>query len=138
MNQIKLNKRSDLGKSATWLWIIVTIIIMICNYFSFDLTLSMAKLLFVIPFSYHAWTIAKESKRTLVAFSYDEQHFKFYFHWGFKDPKTYNRSDVLIEAKEDTIEFKAQTSADTIGIIHKKQLVNETDWSLLVGLKDNN
>ncbi|MFN5441257.1 MAG: hypothetical protein ACK5AR_05330 [Flavobacteriia bacterium] len=134
MNQIKLNKRIDLGKSATWLWIIVTIITMICNYFSFDLMLSMAKLLFAIPLFYHTWTIAKESKITLVAFSYDEQHFKFYFQWGFKDPKSYNRSDVLIEAKEDTIEFKAQSSADTIGIIHIKQLVNETDWSLLVGL----
>ena len=98
----------------------------------------MSKLLFVIPSSYHTCSIVKESKITLVEFAYDEQHFKFYFHWGFKDPKTYNRSDVLIEAKEDTIEFKAQTSADTIGIIHKKQLVNETDWSLLVGFKDSN
>jgi hypothetical protein len=68
----------------------------------------------------------------------------YYHSWSgigeyyIKDPKTYNRSDVLIEAKEDTIEFKVQTSADTIGIIYKKQLVNETDWSLLVGLKDSN
>jgi hypothetical protein len=138
MNSIKLTKRVVLGKSATWLWIIVAIIITICSYFSFDLTLSMSKLLFVIPSSYHTWSIVKESKITLVEFAYDEQHFKFYFQWGLKDPITYYKSDVLLETNEDLIVFKVQKSADIIGRIHKKQLVNETDWSLLVSIRKMN
>ena len=134
MNSIKLTKRVDLGKSATWLWIIVAVIISICTYFRFDLQLSMTKLLFVIPGFYQTWTIVKQTKITLVEFAYDEHHFKFYFQWSFKDPITYNRSEVLIATKEESIEFKSKATEQTIGIIHKKQLRDENNWNLLVSM----
>jgi hypothetical protein len=131
MNSIKLNKVRELGGNATWLWIIFAIITGIYITYVDNISTPLIKLFIVIPGAYHSWTIVKESKQVFEKIDFDEQTFKFYFQFAFKDPIIYNKSEVSVEVFEDKAVFKDIKSTKIIGTLYKNQFQNEEDWNLL-------
>ncbi len=65
MTSIKFSRVKDLGRSATWLWVLGSVIIGLCSIFGISLSMSMIRLIVVIPGAYYAWTSYYESKKNL-------------------------------------------------------------------------
>lgn len=131
MISIKLTKVRGLGRSATWVWVIFAIITGIYSSFANDVSTPVIKLFIVIPGAYHSWTIVKDSKKVFNQIAIDEQTFKFYFQYAFKDSLSFHRSEVSVEVFEDKIEYKDKKSNELIGTLYKKQLKGEEDWNVL-------
>lgn len=131
MTSIKFSRVKDLGRSATWLRVLGSVIIGLCSIFGISLSMSMIRLIVVIPGAYYAWTSYYESKKIFEEIAFNEQTFKFYFQNALKDLLSFNRSEVSVEVFEDKIVYQDMKSNELIGTLYKKQLQEEENWNVL-------